>query len=168
MMERKITMLTFLKRNNKIEIKFKSPIVGTALPLSEVPDEVFASKMMGDGLAFDPFENILYAPTDGEIIQIFPTMHAVGIKTSHGLEILLHIGIDTVNLSGIGFESFVSVGDKVHAGQKLISFDINLIKENAKSLITPLILINMDIVENMEYQYGNTTRDTTVLIVNLK
>jgi sugar PTS system EIIA component len=159
-------VFNFLKKETKIEIK--SPIVGTALPISEVPDEVFASKMMGDGMAFEPSEGILYAPLDGDIVQIFPTLHAIGIKSKNGLETLLHIGIDTVNLSGNGFEILVKVGDKVIAGQKLISFDLNLIKEKAKSAITPLIITNMDIVANMEYKYGNVTKDTTVLIVNLK
>ncbi|API92436.1 hypothetical protein J32TS6_41990 [Virgibacillus pantothenticus] len=159
-------MLNFLKKKNKL-IKIKSPIMGTALPLSEVPDEVFASKMMGDGVAFEPTEGILYAPIDGEVIQVFPTMHAVGITSNHGLEILLHIGIDTVNLSGEGFESFISVGDKVTVGQKLISFNIDFIKENAKSAITPLIITNMDKVEKMEYNYGATTKDSVVLTVSI-
>ncbi|NBJ70810.1 MULTISPECIES: PTS glucose transporter subunit IIA [Clostridia] len=159
-------MLNFFKKKNK-PIKIKSPIMGTALPLSEVPDEVFASKMMGDGVAFEPTEGILYAPMDGEVIQVFPTMHAVGIKSNHGLEILLHIGIDTVNLSGEGFKSFIGVGDKVIVGQKLISFNIDFIKENAKSAITPLIITNMDKVEKMEYTYGATTKDSVVLTVSI-
>ncbi|MBS4206638.1 PTS glucose transporter subunit IIA [Bacillus sp. FJAT-50079] len=159
-------MLSFLKKNKKMEIK--APIVGTAVPLSEVPDEVFASKMMGDGMAFEPTENGLYAPIDGEIVQVFPTLHAVGIKADNGVEILLHIGIDTVNLSGEGFESFVNAGDKVTAGQKLITFDIDLIKEKAKSVITPLIFTNMDKVSDIEYNYGATTKDTTVLTINIK
>lgn len=159
-------MLNFFKKNNQLELK--SPIVGTALSLSEVPDEVFASKMMGDGMAVEPTENILYAPINGEIVQVFPSLHAVGLKTSNGLEILLHIGIDTVNLDGEGFESFVGVGDKVTAGQKLISFDLDLIKEKAKSTITPLIITNMDKVENIEYYYGKSTKDTVVLTVTVK
>lgn len=159
-------MFGIFKKNNKSEIK--SPITGTGLPLSEVPDEVFASKMMGDGIAFEPSEGTLYAPIDGEIVQVFPTLHAVGIKSNNGLEILVHIGIDTVNLSGEGFESFVVVGDKVAAGQKLISFDIDLIKEKAKSAIIPLIITNMDNVANIEYKYGATTKDTAVLTVTIK
>lgn len=159
-------MFNFFKKDSKVEIK--SPIVGTALPISEVPDEVFASKMMGDGIAFEPSEGILYAPVDGEIIQLFPTLHAVGIKANNGLEILLHIGIDTVKLSGYGFESFVGVRDKVSVGQKLISFDLNQIKEKAKSAITPLIITNMDKIANMEYHYGVATKDTSVLVVNVK
>lgn len=159
-------MFGIFKKNNKLEIK--SPIVGIGLPLSEVPDEVFASKMMGDGIAFEPSEGILYSPIDGEIVQVFPTLHAVGIKSNNGLEILVHIGIDTVNLSGESFESFVVVGDKVTAGQKLISFDIDLIKEKAKSAIIPLIITNMDNIENIEYKYGATTKDTPVLTVTIK
>lgn len=159
-------MFSFLKRNNKLEIK--SPIIGTGLPLSEVPDKVFASKMMGDGMAFEPTEGVLYAPIDGEIIQLFPTLHAVGIKSNNGLEILVHIGIDTVNLSGEGFKSFVSVGDKITTSQKLISFDIDLVKEKAKSTITSLIITNMDNVANIEQIYGAVTKDISVLTVNVK
>nr|WP_309100347.1 PTS glucose transporter subunit IIA [Fredinandcohnia onubensis] len=160
------SMFNLFKKNNKLEIK--SPLIGRGLPLSEVPDEVFATKMMGDGIAFEPSENILYAPIDGEIIQVFPTLHAIGLKSNNGLEILLHIGIDTVNLSGKGFESFVSVGDRVTTGQKLISFDLDLIKENAKSSITPLIITNMDKVEKVDYKYGATNKDTIVLTVTVK
>ncbi|MEH7379001.1 PTS glucose transporter subunit IIA [Bacillus sp. JJ1533] len=159
-------MFKLFKKVNKLEIK--SPIIGTGLPLSEVPDEVFATKMMGDGIAFEPSENNLYAPIDGEIIQVFPTLHAIGLKSTNGLEILLHIGIDTVNLSGKGFECFVSVGDRVTTGQKLISFDIDLIKENAKSSITPLIITNMDKVENVDYKYGTANKDTIILTVTVK
>ncbi|CEE00329.1 PTS system glucose subfamily transporter subunit IIA [Caldibacillus thermoamylovorans] len=159
-------MLDFSKKNHATE--FKSPIVGKALSLSKVPDEVFSSKMMGDGIAFEPSENRLYSPIDGEIVQIFPTLHAVGIKANNGLEILLHIGVDTVNLSGKGFESFVKVGDKVKAGQKLISFDINLIKEKAKSIITSLIITNSEKIDTIEYNFGVAAKDTTVLTVKVK
>ncbi|TDT56516.1 PTS sugar transporter subunit IIA [Fonticella tunisiensis] len=159
-------MFNFFKKNKKIEIK--SPIVGKAVPITEVPDDVFASKMMGDGIAFEPSEGVLYAPVDGEIVQIFPTKHAVGIKTTGDLEILLHIGVDTVNMGGEGFESFVSAGDRVKAGQKLVTFNIDLIKEKAKSAITPLIITNMDKIESLDFNYGDVNKDTTVLTVNLK
>lgn len=159
-------MFSIFKKNKKLELK--SPIVGTGLPLSEVPDEVFASKMMGDGIAFEPSEGILYAPIDGEVVQLFPTLHAIGIKANNGLELLVHIGIDTVNLSGEGFESFVNVGDKVTSGQKLITFDLDLIREKVKSAITPLIITNMDNVANVEQIYGATTKDKSVLTIEVK
>lgn len=159
-------MFNFFKKKKSIE--FKSPITGKAIEISQVPDEVFASKMLGDGLAFEPSEGVLYSPVDGEIVQVFPTKHAVGIKTEDGIEILLHIGIDTVSMKGEGFENFVSQGERVKTGQKLVSFDLNLIKEKAKSTITPLIITNMDIIESIESNYGEVSKESVVLKITLK
>lgn len=159
-------MFGLFKKKKKIDII--SPIVGKAVRITDVPDEVFASKMLGDGMAFEPSEGVLYSPVDGEIIQKFPTNHAVGIKTAEGLELLLHIGIDTVGMKGEGFESFVEIGDKVKAGQKLISFDIELIKEKAKSIITPMVITNMDIVEDFNFNYGNADKGFVAASINLK
>ncbi|MCM3588660.1 PTS glucose transporter subunit IIA [Mesobacillus maritimus] len=125
-------------------IQVFSPITGTALSLENVPDPVFAEKMMGDGLAIDPSEGIAVSPVDGEIIQVFPTKHAIGIRAKNGAEILIHIGLETVSLSGEGFETFVSEGDKVKVGDKLVSFDLDIIKSKAKSTVTPLIITNTD------------------------
>jgi sugar PTS system EIIA component len=161
-------MFNLFKKKDSKTIEFKSPISGKAIPLSEVPDEVFAGKMLGDGLAFEPTEGVLYAPIDGEIVNIFPTKHAVGILTSGGLEILLHIGVDTVNMAGEGFESFVEAGDKVKVGQKLVSFNIDLINEKAKSAITPLLITNMDLVESVDFNYGTANKDSIVAVVALK
>lgn len=158
-------MFNFLKKKS---IELKTPIVGNAIELSRVPDEVFASKMLGDGIAFEPSEGILYAPIRGEILQVFPTKHALGLKTKEGLEILLHIGIDTVKLNGEGFESFVESGDTVSEGQKLIKFDIDIIKRDAKSAITPLIITNMEMVDSIEFNYGETNKDSKVAKINLK
>ncbi|WP_337960821.1 PTS sugar transporter subunit IIA [Caloramator sp. mosi_1] len=101
----------FKKKNNAIELN--AHMVGNVVELANVPDEVFASKMLGDGLAIEPTEGVLYSPCDAEVVQVFPTKHAVGLKTKEGLEILLHIGIDTVQMQGEGFEAFVKEGDKV-------------------------------------------------------
>jgi PTS system glucose-specific IIA component len=156
----------FKKKKKQIEIK--SPVKGKAVSITEVPDEVFASKMLGDGLAFVPEEGILYAPIDGEVVQVFPTKHALGIKSNDGLEILLHIGIETVAMSGEGFESFVNAGDKVTAGQKLIEFDIDLINQKAKSTITPLIITNMEIVDSIDMNLGEVNKESVTAIINLK
>ncbi|MFC5712478.1 glucose-specific PTS transporter subunit IIBC [Thalassorhabdus alkalitolerans] len=135
-----------------------SPASGEILDISEVPDEVFAGKMMGDGFAINPSENIFVSPVDGTIINVFPTKHAIGIKSENGLEILLHIGIDTVNMKGEGFEVFVEEGEKVKAGQPLVKADLDLIERKAKSAITPLVFTNLT-----DGEYIQVTKNGQVL-----
>ncbi|CDF58544.1 PTS sugar transporter subunit IIA [Thermobrachium celere] len=156
----------FKKKNNAIELN--AHMVGTVVELSNVPDEVFASKMLGDGLAIEPTEGVLYAPCDAEVVQVFPTKHAVGLKTNEGLEILLHIGIDTVQMQGEGFEAFVKEGDKVKKGDKLVAFDLNLVKEKAKSTITPMLITNMDVVEELSVNNGEVNANSVVANVKIK
>ncbi|MCA0971194.1 PTS glucose transporter subunit IIA [Halobacillus litoralis] len=121
-----------------------APVTGNKVALEEVPDPVFAQKMMGEGIAIEPTEGTVVSPVEGEIVQVFPTKHAVGLKTNSGAEILIHIGLETVSMEGEGFEAFVSQGDKVSVGDKLITFDMDLVKEKAKSTITPIIVTNSD------------------------
>ena len=125
--------------NFKEIAKFSSPVKGIAAPIEETPDEAFAGKMMGDGIMIMPEESTVFAPCDGEVLFVFPSKHAVGIKTTDGFEILIHIGINTVELNGEGFEAFVASGDKVKKGDKLISFDIEYIKDKVPSMATPFI-----------------------------
>ncbi|TMW73693.1 PTS sugar transporter subunit IIA [Alteribacter natronophilus] len=140
-----------------------SPLTGKAVSLSEVPDPTFAEKMMGDGVAIDPADGTVVSPVHAEVVQLFPTKHAVGLKTVNGAEILIHIGIETVNMQGEGFEAFVKEGDKVAPGDKLITFDMDLVKEKAESTITPVILTNGDEAgdlqkeENIDVSRGETT-----------
>lgn len=122
----------------------KSPLSGKVLPLSDVPDKVFSSGTMGKGLAIDPEKGELIAPADGEITTIFPTGHAVGLTTKDGIEILMHIGMDTVELEGQGFETFVKQGDQVKAGDLLVRFDIEAIKAAGYSVITPIVITNTE------------------------
>lgn len=110
-----------------------SPFTGTAAPITETPDEAFAGKMMGDGYVVFPEEGTVYAPEDSTVSFVFPTHHAIGLTTADGVEYLLHIGVDTVKLEGQGFEMFVKDGDFVKKGDKLMAFDIQYIKEHAKS-----------------------------------
>jgi PTS system D-glucosamine-specific IIC component len=119
------------------------PIKGEIKPLDDVPDQVFSGKMMGDGFAILPAEGVVVSPVDGEIVNLFPTKHAIGIKSDGGREILIHVGIDTVNLKGQGFEALVKQGDKVTKGQELLRFDIEFLKQNAPSIITPIIFTNL-------------------------
>lgn len=125
--------------NFKEIAKFSSPLNGIASPIEETPDEAFAGKMMGDGIMIMPEDKTVFAPCNGEILFVFPSKHAVGIKTNDGFEILIHIGINTVELNGEGFETFVNAGDKVKKGDKLISFDIEYIKDKVPSMATPFI-----------------------------
>ena len=129
--------------NFKEIAKFSSPINGTAAPIEETPDEAFAGKMMGDGIMIMPEDKTVFAPCDGEILFVFPSKHAVGIKTNDGFEILIHIGINTVELNGEGFETFVNAGDIVKKGDKLIGFDIEYIKDKVPSMATPFIFTSL-------------------------
>ncbi|MCP3742675.1 glucose-specific PTS transporter subunit IIBC [Rossellomorea sp. BNER] len=123
--------------------KFISPIKGEIKEISEVPDQVFSEKMMGDGFAIIPEEGTIASPVNGKVVNIFPTKHAVGLISDAGREILIHVGIDTVKLEGKGFESLVSEGDKVEAGQPILKVDLAYIKENAPSIITPIVFTNL-------------------------
>jgi glucose-specific phosphotransferase system IIA component len=120
-------------------IILSSPLTGVAKDLSETPDEAFAGKMMGDGAVVIPTDGNVLAPADAEIAFVFPSKHAIGLRTTDGLELLIHIGIDTVKLEGKGFETFVKDGDKVKKGDKLLSFDLEFIKNNAPSIASPVI-----------------------------
>lgn len=164
-------MLKGLFGKKESEIIITAPLNGKVVELSHVPDPVFSEKMMGDGLAIEPSEGIVVAPVDGEIQSVFPTKHAVGLKTKSGVEILIHIGLETVSLNGEGFEAFVTAGDKVKRGDKLISFDLDIIGKKAKSTVTPIIITNMDeVVENLQkHSIGETvTEGKDILTVKLK
>lgn len=119
-----------------------SPLTGQAKELSQATDPVFASGVMGQGVLIDPSEGLLVAPVDGEVSVLFPTNHAVGITAANGLELLMHIGMDTVSLEGRGFTAHVKQGDKVKAGDKLISFDIDVIQAAGLVTETPVIVTN--------------------------
>lgn len=119
-----------------------NPIKGKIQDLSTIPDEMFSQKMMGDGIVIDPAEGFVVAPCDGMIATIFKTNHAVAIAADNGAEILIHVGIDTVKMNGEGFKGLVKNGDHVKAGDKLIEFDIALIKAKAKSHLTPFVVTN--------------------------
>ncbi|HEL0004272.1 TPA: PTS beta-glucoside transporter subunit IIBCA [Streptococcus equi subsp. zooepidemicus] len=119
-----------------------APMVGTVLPLSEVPDETFSSKLLGEGLAILPNEEYVYAPFDGEVITLFPTKHAIALKNAKGVDVLIHVGIDTVELKGQGFEQLVKAGDTVKQGQPLLRVDLELIGSKGYSLVTPFVVTN--------------------------
>ncbi len=120
-----------------------APVKGKIKPITEVPDQVFAGKMMGDGFAIEPTEGTIVSPVDGKIVNLFPTKHAIGILSDNGLEILIHVGIDTVNLKGEGFETLVEENARVEKGQPLLKVDLDYVKEHATSTITPIVFTNL-------------------------
>lgn len=125
-----------------MSIAILSPLAGWVTPLSEVPDAVFAEKMLGDGVAIDPVEGRLVAPGDGVIVSIHPAGHAVTVQLDAGPVLLLHVGLDTVGLGGAGFTKQVTDGQRVAAGDLLIGFDLDLLARSAKSLVTPVVVTN--------------------------
>ena len=125
--------------------KVIAPISGNLLPLSEVPDEVFAQKMIGDGVAIEPTASgVMVAPASGRIEKIFDTNHAFSIVTPAGIEIFVHFGMDTVQLEGKGFERIAEEGAVVKAGDPIVKYDYDFLKANAKSIITPVIISNYE------------------------
>jgi phosphocarrier protein FPr/phosphocarrier protein len=122
----------------------RSPISGWVIPLAEVPDPVFAGRVLGDGVAIDPFESTLRAPCDGVVTTLHRAHHAVTLRSTGGVEILMHIGLDTVSLRGEGFTAHVTEGQTVSTGDKLISFDMDLVSSRAPSLLVPVIVTNGD------------------------
>ncbi len=165
-MFKKLFGLTSTKKQETIF----APVTGRLVPIEEVPDPTFAEKMLGDGVAIIPSDGVVVAPVDGEVISLFPTKHAIGIKSQQGLELLIHIGLETVNMKGEGFETFVEVGDKVSVGTKLISFSIELIQQKASDIITPVVITNSDILKELTRgeMSGVTRGETEIMKVELK
>jgi PTS system, glucose subfamily, IIA component len=126
------------------ELTLLAPLSGVIYPLERVPDPVFAQKLMGDGLSIDPIDGTLRAPCAGEVITLHPASHALTLRTNDGVEVLMHIGIDTVSLKGVGFTPRVKKGDKVETGAPLIEFDLDKLATTAKSLLTEVIISNGD------------------------
>ncbi|MEY8371593.1 beta-glucoside-specific PTS transporter subunit IIABC [Aerococcaceae bacterium 50-4] len=138
------------------------PLIGTSLPLDQVDDPVFSSGAMGEGVAIEPSEGLLLAPADGEIILLADTKHAVGLKTVQGAEILMHVGLDTVELEGKPFNAKVAVGDRVKQGDTLLEIDLDEIKAAGKPTTTPVIVTNAG--DYADIQVNNDAADGQVLI----
>ncbi|WLD92814.1 N-acetylglucosamine-specific PTS transporter subunit IIBC [Alkalihalobacillus sp. AL-G] len=126
------------------ENDFSVPIDGKIIPITEVDDPTFSEKMMGDGFAIEPTGSTVYSPVDGKVVNLFPTKHAIGIESDQGYEILIHVGLDTVDLKGQGFQSYVKSGDEVKKGQKLLDLDLSYIRSNARSAVIPIVFTNLD------------------------
>ena len=144
--------------------KLESPLAGTVIPLSEVHDEVFAGEMMGKGCAVIPEEGKVYAPFDGKVVGLLDSHHAVGMESTDGVEVLIHVGMDTVKLNGKCFTIHVEEGEQVKKGQLLLEFDIPGIKEAGYEVTTPIIITNSDEFNNVEMKAeGQVTVGTELL-----
>ncbi|MQW23461.1 MULTISPECIES: glucose PTS transporter subunit IIA [unclassified Lactococcus] len=139
----------------------QSPIKGKIMKLSSINDEVFSSGMMGKGIAIEPSDGKIYSPVDGTVTSIFPTNHAIGLTSKDGVEVLIHIGLDTVSLNGEGFEAHVKQNDNVTKGELLITVDIDKVKKEGYSVITPVVITNsmiyqdLSIISNQEVSVGD-------------
>ncbi len=148
---------------------FTAPIAGRVADISETPDEVFSQKMLGDGVVIFPTGNTVVAPADGTVEVMFPTGHAVGLKTTDGTEILIHVGIDTVNLEGKGFTPKVKQGDTVKRGQELLEIDLDYIRANAPSDAVPLLFTALPATQEMVVlKKGNVTTDEDIVEIKNK
>lgn len=158
------------KKEVKVTAKseFVAPLSGKLVELKDVPDEVFSQKMMGDGFAIEPTKGEVVSPVNGKITTLFPTKHAIGIAADDGREILIHFGIDTVNLKGEGFEALVEQGDKVKVGQPLLRVKLEEVKKKVPSTITPVIFTNLSDDETISFKAGAKVEAGESDIVNIK
>ncbi|TJX68883.1 PTS glucose transporter subunit IIA [Soehngenia saccharolytica] len=143
-------MFDIFKRNTSGEIIIKSPITGEIIGINEVPDKVFSGKLVGDGIGILPQDSYVYSPVNGEIVQIAPQKYAIGFRTKENVEILIHLGIDTVKLKGKGFEVYASKNQRIKTGDKLIKVDWDFVSENAKSIISPIVITNMEAIKELK------------------
>lgn len=127
------------------QVPVLSPAKGTLVPMGKIPDPTFAEGMIGPCVAFQPSVGALYAPVDAEILSIFPTLHAITFRGTDGAEWILHAGLDTVQLKGEGFMCHVNVGQKVKAGDLILSFDLEALQSKGYNMITPLVLVNANL-----------------------
>lgn len=147
-------MLGLFKKNKDNCLIIKAPIKGEVIDITDAPDAVFSQKIVGDGIAINPEEGRVLSPIEGEVVSLMPTGHAIGLRAKNGVEILIHIGIDTVEMQGEGFQKHVDEGDKIKPGQMLITFDLELVKKKAKSTISPVIITNMEEIKSIEKFHG--------------
>jgi PTS system D-glucosamine-specific IIC component len=144
--------------------EFAAPMSGKLLRITDVNDPVFSQKMMGDGFAIEPVDGTVVAPADGEVVTLFTTKHALGLRTEEGHEILIHVGIDTVKLEGKGFTAYVKEGDKVTRGQKLLEADLSYLKEHAPSIVTPIVFTNLPEGAEVKLEKGEAKAGETGIL----
>ena len=142
-------LFDIFKKKEKTVVTIYSPMNGKVIELKEVPDEAFAQKMVGDGCAIEPDKGIICSPIDGQLMNIFPTNHAIIFETIDGLEMIVHFGIDTVKLEGKGFQKLREPGP-IKIGDEIVKYDLDDIKDGVPSTRSPIIINNMEKVEKIE------------------
>ncbi len=158
-------MFGFFKKNQvEKEVPVFALAGGEIVPITQVNDPVFAGKMMGDGFAVIPASGVITSPVKGEVVNVFPTLHAVGIQTAGGLEVLVHMGIDTVELKGEGFTRIAQEGQSVKRGDTVIEFDLATLESKAKSVLTPVVISNMDEISSIEKKSGEVIAGESVVL----
>ncbi|EIF50674.1 PTS glucose transporter subunit IIA [Sulfurovum sp. AR] len=156
-------MFGFLKRKVR---EIKAPVDGQVVALESVKDEVFSQKLVGDGVAIIPMSDVFTAPIDGKITKIFSTNHAYSIKSTKDLEVMVHIGLETVTLGGKGFERLANEGDEVKAGDPIISVDLSYVREHAKDIITPVIIAEESDVKSIDKRLNIVKSQDIIMEVN--
>jgi phosphocarrier protein FPr len=147
-----------------VRLVLKAPVSGIIVPLDAVPDPVFAQRMVGDGVSIDPVTASLVAPCDGSVVQVHSAAHAVTLASSHGVEILMHVGLDTVKLKGRGFTPRVKAGDAVRMGDVLIDFDADYVAMHARSLMTEIVITSTERVTAIQPAAGSVTAGTDTIL----
>ncbi|GAB1441002.1 PTS glucose transporter subunit IIA [Providencia sp.] len=160
----KLKSLVSEDKSSSGNIEIIAPISGEIVNIEDVPDVVFAEKIVGDGIAIKPAGNKIVAPVDGTIGKIFETNHAFSIESDDGIELFVHFGIDTVELKGEGFKRIAEEGQAVKKGDLIIEFDLALLEEKAKSVLTPVVISNMDEIKELNKLTGSVTVGETVII----
>ena len=142
-------LFDIFKKKEKTIVTIYSPINGKVIELKEVPDEAFAQKMVGDGCAIEPDKGVICSPIDGQLMNVFPTNHAIIFETIDGLEMIVHFGIDTVKLDGKGFQKLREPG-VIKVGDEIVKYNLDEIKDGVPSTRSPIIINNMEKVEKIE------------------
>ena len=153
------------KDKKAIDIAIYAPISGELVNIEDVPDVVFSEKIVGDGIAIRPTGNKMVAPVDGVIGKIFETNHAFSMESQDGVELFVHFGIDTVELKGEGFTRIANEGQSVKRGDTIIEFDLPLLEAKAKSILTPVVISNMDEISNIEKKAGEVVAGDSVILM---
>ncbi|CAL4042003.1 PTS system glucose-specific EIIA component [Buchnera aphidicola (Takecallis arundicolens)] len=160
----------FNKTSNLLSKKIKifAPISGTIVSLKSVPDEVFSKKIIGDGIAINPSGKKIVAPIEGTIGKIFKTMHAFSIISNEQIEIFVHFGIDTILLNGKGFKQIAQENQHVNIGETIIEYDLKFLHNHAKSVLTPIVISNIDQIKTITKYSGVVTAGKTPIMLLTK
>lgn len=154
----------FVSDDNKNSIEIIAPLSGEIVKIEDVPDVVFAEKIVGDGVAIKPSGNKIVAPLNGKIGKIFETNHAFAIESDEGIELFVHFGIDTVELKGEGFTRVAEEGQQIRIGDTIIEIDLPLLESKAKSVLTPVVISNMETVVELTKLTGSVEAGKTPIM----